>query len=141
MSVIHIGNDLFEYGCDMVDVTSISRPDTNWRFVDKADHEHRWHVVGKGVATSYDPNNRHEVPGLVWVKDGVEYLDDDGEPHYYGHSECAVCGDRVNPGYTPDDTRQFIPGLRYYRINGKHVDRDEFKRRLDDAFAKRGWNG
>ena len=96
---------------NLIEVTSISRPDTNWSFTDKAGHLHRWHKRGDLVpATSYYGGYAYEVPTLKWVIDGVEY-DSDGEPFNVGHSECIQCGEHIQPGKCADSTRQFIPGL------------------------------
>lgn len=121
-------NDIFEMRRDMIDVTSMHRPDTSWRFVDAIGHEHRWHVDGK-PAVSYNPSARYDTPTLVWVKDGEEYWEDDDEPHAVGHLECRQCGERIEPRYTADSTTQHIAGLAHYRINGESVSREEFELR------------
>jgi hypothetical protein len=126
------GRDIFETGCDLIDVTSLHRPDPRWRLVDAHGHEHRWYVDGK-LAVSYRPEAHYETPTLVWIKDGEEYWEDDDEPHPVGHLECRECGERIEPGYTADDTTQQIPGLRWCRINGQLVSREEFDRRLTEA--------
>ena len=130
-----IGGDSFSAGCDMMEVTSIHRPDTSWRVIDAQGHEHRWYIGGLlGVpALSYSPSTRYDTPTLIWVKDGEEYWEDDDVPHDVGHLECRQCGEHVNPGYRADDTHQYIPGLRWYRINGTHVSQEEFERRLAEA--------
>jgi hypothetical protein len=133
--IAHVGPDVFEMQCDLVDVTSLHRPDPTWRHVDAHGHEHRWYVDGT-PAVSYDPSARYETPSLVWVKDGEEFWDGDDEPHDVGHLECRQCGDHVEPRYTADDTRQHIPGLRRYRINGEPVTPEEFARRYKAAAIK-----
>lgn len=122
--------DVFETGCDLIDVTSIHRPDTSWYFSDEHGHEHRWHVDGK-PAVSYNPSARYDTPTLVWVKDGEDYWEDDDEPHDVGHLECRQCGEHANPGYTADGTEQHIPGPRWYRINGASVSPEEFQQRYE----------
>lgn len=128
MSKVTIGSDVFEMHCDMVDVTSLHRPETTWRFTDAHGHEHRWYV-GDKPATSYSPSERYETPTLVWVKDGEDYWEGDDEPHDVGHLECRQCGEHVQPLYGADQTVQMIPGLRDYRINGERVSEEEFTRR------------
>lgn len=127
---LHIGHDVFEYGCEMLDVSSMHRPDTAWKHVDAQGHEHRWYVDAV-PATSYNPMDHYETPTLVWVKDGEEYWEDDDEPHEVGHYECAQCGERITPAYTADTWAQYMPGLRWHRINGTPVSPDEFTRRLE----------
>jgi hypothetical protein len=122
---------VFESGCELVEVTSTHRPDTSWRFVDAQGHEHRWYAKG-APAESYSPSGRYEVPTLVWVKDDVGYFED-GEPYDIGHHECVQCGEHVEPRSTADSVQQFVPGLRWYRINGRSVTKDEFERRRAKA--------
>lgn len=131
MTTRRVGPDVFDSSCDLVDVTSLHRPDTSWLFTDAHGHEHRWYVDGT-PAVSYSPSARHETPTLIWIKDGEEFWEDDDEPHDVGHLECRQCGEQIAPRYRPDDTTQHIPGLRHYRINGEAVSEDEFTRRLAD---------
>jgi hypothetical protein len=128
MSASYSDVDRFETWCDLIDVTSLHRPDTAWRFVDANGHVHQWFVGGK-VAETYRPDVKLETPTLVWVKDGEEYWEDDDEPHPVGHLECGQCGEHVLPGYTADAYTQYIPGLRHYLINGVPVSKDEFEQR------------
>lgn len=88
---------------ERIEVTSLApRPDPSWEYTDHQGHVHRW-VDG-------------EVPTLRWVEDGVELIDDgdgyfDEEP--YGHDECAVCGEHIEPGLmAPPPYREFMPGYR-----------------------------
>jgi len=124
-----IGQDEFESGCELVDVTSLHRPNIRWSLTDATGHEHRWYD-GDRPATSYDPQRTYTVPTLIWVKDGEEYWEDSDEPHDIGHLECRLCGEHIQPGYTADETVQYIPGLRWYRINGRHVSKEEFEQKL-----------
>jgi len=121
------GDDVFEAGADMIEVTSQHRPDTNWRVVDAQGHEHRWYVDGK-PAVSYNPSAKHETPTLVDVHDGWGYWED-GERYAIHHYECRQCGEHIEPRYTADTNRQYIPGLRWCRINGESVSKEEFERR------------
>lgn len=111
----------FESGCDMLEVTSLHRPNLSWHLIDDEGHGHRWLPAG-----NYNPTIKYEVPSLVWVKDGEEYWEDDDEPHDVGHHECRLCGQRIEPGYCPDSSEQYISGLRWYRVDGRSVSREEF---------------
>ena len=122
--------DRFEYGCDMIDVTSLHRPDISWAITDANGHVHRWHTKGQ-PATDYSPSETYDTPTLVWVKDGEEYWDGDDEPHDVGHLECKACGAHVEPGYTADAFVQHVPGLRWCRINGEPVTPEEFQSRWE----------
>jgi len=121
-------DEVFESGCDLIDVTSMNRPDTAWHFVDAQGHEHQWYVNGK-PAVSYNPSATHELPTLAWVVDGVGYYED-GEPYDIGHYQCLICGEHVTPRGTADTVKQQIPGLRWFRINGERVSEEEYRRRL-----------
>jgi hypothetical protein len=126
--------DVFESGCELVDVTSCYRPDPSWRYTDQSGHEHRWYVNGQ-PAESYSPTAQYSLPTLAWVVDYVAYYED-GEPYDVGHYECAVCStERVQPRYTADTFTQYVPGLRWFRVNGESVSAEEFKRRM----AGNGW--
>jgi hypothetical protein len=92
MAIERIGSDVFESGCELIDVSMMSRPDTNWLFTDAAGHVHRWHEVGSSEpAQSYQPEWAYEVPTLRWVVDD-RWIDEDGEERETGHSECVQCG-------------------------------------------------
>lgn len=138
MSTIHHpSGDVFEVQCEPVEVTSLHRPDTSWVHADKAGHEHRWYVENDGPdgrhisASLYSPQHRYITPTLIWVKDGEEYWEDDDEPHDVGHLECKQCGEHIQPHYTADSNRQFMPGLRQCFINGEPVSLEEFQRRYE----------
>lgn len=126
---IQRGNDLFEAGCELIDVTSMSRPDTSWHDTDVNGHEHQW-FTGGAPAQAYSPSALYELPTLRWVVDGTQYYED-GEPYEVGHYECNECGEHVTPRSTADTNTQYIPGLRWCRINGEHVSEEEFKRRYE----------
>ncbi len=118
-----------------MEATSFHRPDVSWVYIDRESHVHRWQTGGQ-PATSYSPTCAYTTPTLVWVKDGEEYWDGDDEPHPVGHLECAQCGDRVTPGYRADDTTQYVPGLRWFRINGHLVTPEEYDARWRAAVLK-----
>lgn len=134
--MVKLGNDTFEMQCDMVDVTSLHRPDPAWVFIDSKGHMHRWFVGGK-IPTGYSPTDKYDLPTLRNVFDYWEYYED-GERTAVSHYECAdlACaetGEHIQPGYTADYNTQMVPGLRHYRINGERVSEDEFKRRAEEA--------
>lgn len=122
----------YEINVDMIDVTSIHRPDTGWRHTDSHGHLHQWYD-GDAPAVRYDPSTKYSVPSIIWIKDG-EYWDDDMEEmRPYGHNECSQCHDRLEPVYTADSFRQHVPGLKSYLIDGEPVSEEEFKRRATEA--------
>jgi hypothetical protein len=116
-----------EYGRDLIDVTSMHRPDTSWLMTDAHGHEHRWYSGGK-PAGNYRPDEKYETPTLVWVKDGEEYWEDDDEPHDVGHLECGLCGEHVAPRYRSDSCRQCIAGRPWFRVDGRYVSEEEFQK-------------
>lgn len=136
MATMQIGPGLFELDYDLVDITSLSRPDTSWRFTDAAGHEHRWYAKGK-PAESYDPGARHELPTLQWVVTGIGYYED-GDEYEIGEYRCVQCSEVIQPRKTADTCRQMIPGLKHYRINGEHVTEQEFQARYAAAVADKG---
>lgn len=125
---IAANGDAFESGCDLIEVTSQHRPDLTWRHVDADGHEHRWHRDGV-PAVDYRPEDQYDVPTVRWVHDGYRY-DEDGEECEVGHLACRECDETIKPRYRADDTKQYIPGLCWCRINGQSVSRDEFRERL-----------
>lgn len=122
--VVHDGHT-YEAGCEMVDVTSNHRPDTNWTFTDAKGHVHQWYD-GDMLAQGYSPSKAYTTPTLVWVKDGEEYWGESEDPHPFGHLECKECGEHIQPGYCADSHRMFIPGLRWFTIDGEPVAEREF---------------
>ena len=95
---------------DMIEVTSMSRPDENWEFVDSQGHRHRWEWP--------DGQRKYRasgatVPTCVWVK-GETAMDEDGfEVEIGGYTACAQCGEKVMPGRKADEQRVFVRGLQY----------------------------
>lgn len=90
----------------MIEVTSLNRPDTSWRFTDSLGHEHRWYE-GDKPADAYSPSRQYSLPTLKLVQDspgGDEYP-------AVSHYECAQCGERVRPRRCADEFRQFIRGI------------------------------
>jgi hypothetical protein len=91
---------------DLIDVTSLNRPDEKWVFIDAAGHEHFW--TFNGQRGRYSPEAKAETPTLVCIED-VPASD---EYPAVSHYECKVCGEIVRPRTCPDQTRQYIRGLR-----------------------------
>jgi hypothetical protein len=112
MSTIHADGLEIEMHRDVIDVTPMSEPDEKWRFVDAAGHVHVWVKV----------QDRNIVPTTKGVVAGYY---EDGEPYY--ESRCCDCLERVQPGMVSVTTRQFMPGMAYYRINGVTVSEVEAK--------------
>lgn len=133
MMVVAPDQTTFETGVDMIDATSNHRPDTDWRVADASGHTHQWHVDGQ-PASGYSPLQRYDVPSLRWVRTGTGYFED-GEPYAIGHHECAICGEPIEPRYTADTYTQYVPGLRWFRINGQSVTREDF----EQALRERGY--
>lgn len=133
MRTVHMKTgDVFEYGCDKVDVTRNNRPDTGWRHTDTHGHIHQWHVDGK-PATNYSPQDKHETPTLVFIVDDVGYWED-GSTYNIGHYECGDCHDPVpDPGTCADTNTVYMPGLKWFTINGQSVPPEEFERRYKAA--------
>jgi hypothetical protein len=130
-SMVSRNGDVFESGCDLIDVTSLHRPDTSWRIVDAAGHAHRWYANGQ-PADTYRPEATYDVPTLRWVHDDWGYFED-GERYEIGHHECRDCGEHIEPRSRADDCTQMIPGPRWFTINGEPVSPEEFKRRFESA--------
>ncbi len=131
--VIHHNGHTFDIQREMIDVTSLSRPDERWRFVDAAGHEHSWRFMRDGVEIQgYNPQAQADVPTVTFVQDGVHWYDDTESAVPYGHHECSICRERVSPAYRADDHRQYIAGLTSHYIDGQYVSREEF---IDQAVA------
>ncbi len=131
--------DEFRMERSMLVATSMRRPDTDWKFVDVAEHEHRWYVEKVGPdgmhisAARYSPSESYILPTLTFVVDGTSCYPD-GTEYSYGHHECAQCGEKVEPRYKADDCQQYVPGLMRLYVNDRLVDKDEFVRRMKVAY-------
>lgn len=123
--------DVYEMGCDLIDVTSARRPDPRWRFTDAAGHEHRWYADGL-PAVQYHCEARYTVPSVSWVVD-ERGVDEDGEEYETGHYACVQCGAPVTPANTADASTVYARGLRWCRINGVSVPIEEFAARAKAA--------
>lgn len=95
----------------MIEVTSLHRPDLEWRFTDAAGHEHAW-TDGRGrpPVGEYRGSITYKLPSLIQVADPSEFTEE-GEEILCWHYACAQCGETIEPGYRADDTQQFIAGL------------------------------
>lgn len=107
-----------EMGTDEVEVTTLTgvrSPDTAWEFVDETGHYHSWTKDGQ-----LPTMDRHEV------ETAPAWEDEDGE-EYPATVEviyrCKLCHEEVEPKYTVDHSRQFIPGRSYWsaEIMGVHL--------------------
>ena len=136
MPVVGKDGTVFDVFCDEIDVTSMNRPDTNWRFVDAAGHEHRWHIkTHDGMptpATVYRPLQFYAVPTVQKVIDSTG-IDEDGYDYELSHLECIRCGEHIRPGSCADTNRVLIPGLRRYKVNGRSVTREVFSDQLYES--------
>jgi len=129
--------DTFSIVRDMIEVTSMHRPDTGWTCIDLEGHTHCWFVDGE-PAVFYHPGRRYELPTLKWVVDGHWYSED-GDEHETGHHECKDCGEKVEPGYCADAHSQYVPGLTRHYVNDRPVSRAEFLARAKEAFPDADW--
>lgn len=127
---------IFKITRELRDVTSIHRPDTNWKPIDAAGHRHFWTVVATGKeAQRYSPESSYDVTSVKWVVDGTR-VDEDGEEYEVGHHECKECGEVIKPGFTADTDKQFIGGLLCCFINDEPVSKDEYQRRFFEVHGR-----
>jgi hypothetical protein len=117
--------DVLRSTVDMIEVTSLSRPDEHWRFKDAAGHEHSWFAGGK-PATFYQAIMAYDLPTLLRVED----TPGDDEYPATGHYECRECHEHVQPGTAADSFQQFIPGLRRFYINDRSVSWERMQERV-----------
>ena len=124
----------FEAWADMIDVTSLHRPDLSWKFIDPSGHHHRWSSPTElAVAPdSYRGDITYSVKSVEWVRDPSIFTEE-GEEIFQGHFECIACRFHIEPGYTADNTTQYMTGMRHYRIDGRSVSPEEFKKELDKS--------
>jgi hypothetical protein len=73
-------------GGELLDVTSLSRPDITWRYVDAMGHWHQWYADGN-PAESYSPLRTYDVPTLTCIVD----VEGDDEHPAISHYECREC--------------------------------------------------
>jgi len=104
MKVLDLRNSIIDlsishFESEMIDVTSLHRPDLNWKFIDKAGHKHRWRVL---------KNDRHKILSCRVIVDAEAWDDYPAITHL----ECRWCGEHVVPAYKPDESRVYIPGLQ-----------------------------
>ncbi len=134
MSKAYFPDEVFEMERDMIDVTSMHRPDISMVVIDDHGHFHPWCTPDGQPATGYNPRVQYNIPSLRWVKTGVEYYDD-GEPYDVGEWRCRQCKAVVVPPYTADSTVHYVAGLAHYRINDVEVSKEEFETRYAAAVA------
>lgn len=138
MSTMMLNGREFSQHCEMIEATSLNRPDPAWRYTDPAGHVHQWFRDG-APAISYSPGSRYELPTLDLVEDPPIYVDDgDGfvDELSQSHYECSQCRAEVVPGTKADDCKQWIAGLQYFAIDGRTVSRQEFEREAARELAK-----
>lgn len=128
MGVLHYRGSTYRMERDMIDVTSLHRPDPAWTFTDPNGHLHQWHDAD-GIAKDYNPTTRYFVPTIVKV---VDYPATDDYPEVF-HYECKECRAVVEPGYRADEFSQKITGLAHYYIDDEPVSKDEFLSRAKAA--------
>jgi hypothetical protein len=117
---------------DMIDVTSLSRPDPSWRHVDAAGHAHQWYV-GEHAATAYKPDAIYHLPTTELVQVGTTVYEDDVEETPIYERRCVLCGVEVTPGTRADDTTQFIAGMTSYYIDDERVSKEEFDAAIKES--------
>jgi hypothetical protein len=115
-----------ESGCELIDVTSMSRPDPTWTKIDGAGHLHQWFRDGEPAHGEYFASAKYTVPTLIEVDDESEW--EDGEEIERSHLQCTECGETIEPGMCADTFRQFVPGLKWFRINGEPVTEEEYNK-------------
>jgi len=130
------GPHTFTIDTDLVEVTSLCRPDVGHSMTDPSGHTHRWCTPDGTPASSYTPSVTYTMPSLVWVKDGEAWYEDEDESHDVGHHECGICGAHVEPKYVADTDSQYVSGISHYRIDGMEVTLEEYTCRYAQAFQK-----
>lgn len=111
--------------CSMIEVTSMSRPDVQWRYIDKAGHLHRWFYSGI-MTNRYDTyrlDQAYYAGTLVKIIDAEATEDEPAIWHY----ECPICGEVIWPGTCADQYQQFIPGIRRFWVDDVPVSEEQFK--------------
>lgn len=101
----------FAITVDMLDNTSMHKPDAQWLFTDAAGHPHQW--------------QGEKLPTLRWVID----IPETDEYPAQGHYECALCGvygPRITPRHIASTFRSYVPGMTHYYVDGSPVDRGTF---------------
>ena len=82
---------------EQIEIHSYSlEPDKQWRYTDKAGHEHRW---GEGY------------PTLRWVRE-MNWCHECQDDHDTGFYECPLCFEHITPGRTVPVSPRLIQGLR-----------------------------
>lgn len=123
----------FHVHCELIDVTSLHRPDTSWHLTDRAGHDHRWYI-GDAPARDYSAGHHYHLPTLHRLFDHWEY-DRDGERFAIYRWECPSCGETIEPGFTSDTTIQYVSGLRSFAIDGVAVDEPTFRREWEIEYG------
>lgn len=103
------GDDTLVVEAPVERITALTGPDKNWRYTDARGHVHEWD---------------DGYPTLRWVIDEVTWCADCREEHEHGHYECALCGERIEPGTTGPVTH-LIEGAPSYMLNGEPITESE----------------
>lgn len=102
---------------DMIAVPTVSgyhlEPDPEWSFTDAAGHEHHWSLPARLVTLTTTQELRYWCP-------------DCQDQHIDPFLVCALCHERIQPGYEPVQDQPFIPGMKHYLINDEEVSQELF---------------
>lgn len=106
----------------VADMMGTSRPDQNWKHIDKNGHAHIWD--GDKL-----PTLGEVVTGKTWVGD-----DYDGYEIDVTEFRCLVCGEVVNPKHTLSYEPHFVKGPSQYTLRiDPHIMGMEFPIPDDDV--------
>lgn len=103
--------------------TALPQPDPRWTYTDRAGHEHSYGQRGS-AADRYPTLERRESEPY-WCSD----CDDEHTDVWF---ECALCGERINPGTVVDTSPQYTAGRTTYLIDGHPVTEVEGKALLEE---------
>lgn len=124
MPSLHFHGQEFRVERELIEVSSMSRPDEHWFFTDPAGHIHQWWERKPFRPMSrYSPEKSYFVPSITWVEDSPAT---DDYPAI-GHHECSKCRARVHPGTRADDCMQYLPGMTRCYIDDREVTKDVFE--------------
>lgn len=109
----------FETGADLIDVTSLTKPNPVWKWVCPKGHIVQWEQFDSKWGKQYRVAN---VRRLVTKQDVWQY----DEYVKLEYDVCATCPrGRKAVDYTdaqiPNYSKEYIPGMRWYRLNGEDV--------------------
>jgi hypothetical protein len=111
------------------------RPNTSWRYTDENGHQHRW------------KRNDDDTWRVTKSTTRTEHVPCDGscgDPDCDGWDltvyECSKCGERLEPGWSPDNGMKSIPGPRRITavVHGPITDLPQFNARASFAITEGG---